>query len=322
MKREKLNILILYNNWEAKVRNTILEHLKSFENYSDHHIYYLNVAYGVPFWVKYISSDLVIFHYTIMSLKWSVPEKSLFSPSITRLQKIIGYKVCLPQDEYVYNDLVCKFIHEQGIKSIFTCFDPEDYSKAYPENLTGVRHIETVFPGYLDEESLNKWSKGLKKHENREFDLGYRARRNPFWLGFAGVLKWKITDVFKKKAEGLNTNLSNDDKDVLYGENWYKFLGNCRCVLGVESGSSLLDFDGSIRKKVELFQKNFPESDFESCEQACFEGKDGNIELATISPRHFESIITKTCQVLIEGKYSGYWLLTYTIYLSKEILAM
>ncbi|MBK9961788.1 MAG: hypothetical protein IPP06_10810 [Saprospiraceae bacterium] len=75
--------------------------------------------------------------------------------------------------------------------------------------------------------------------------------------------------------------------------------------MGVESGSSLLDPEGRIRLSVNNYEKNNPNSTFSMCEQACFPGLDGNINLSTVSPRHFEACITKTCQVLLEGKYAG-----------------
>ncbi|MBK7636922.1 MAG: glycosyltransferase family 1 protein [Saprospiraceae bacterium] len=78
----------------------------------------------------------------------------------------------------------------------------------------------------------------------------------------------------------------------------------CRCVLGTESGSTLLDFDGSIRKAVNKYQKENPNASFEQCEDSCFKGLDGNINLSTVSPRHFEAMLTRTCQVLVEGKYA------------------
>jgi len=305
MKDACYTILILYYNWETKIRGTINEHLRSFENYSDHEVVYLNVALGIPFWVKYIQVDLVIYHYTIMGFKWVNPDKNLFSKKINRLKEIKGYKIVIPQDEYVYNDRVCRFLKEHHVQSIFTCFKPQDYAKAYPKHLTGIDHLITVYPGYVDEVSLQKWTSKVVPHSERKMDIGYRARKNPFWLGYIGVLKWKVTEVFQIKAKDLKVDLSNNEKDVFLGDNWYKFLLDCRCVLGVESGSTLLDFDGTIRDKVESFQKSYPNATFEDCEKVCFDGLDGNIDLTTVSPRHFEAAMTRTCQVLVEGDYAG-----------------
>lgn len=300
-----MKILIIYNIWEVKTRNTITEHLKSFENYSNHDVFYLNISLSVPNWTINVPFDLIIYHYTACGLKWTKPEVNLFSNKTRKLAKLKGYKVAVPQDEYVSNLWVCKFFKEQGIKSIFTCFKPKDYEKAYPKLLSGIDHIETVLPGYLDENALKKWAKVVKSHDQRLIDIGYRARKNFYWLGYLAVLKWKISEVFLSYDHKLNVDISNNPNDVFNGDSWYEFLLNCRCVLGVESGSSLLDFDGSLREKVEKYQKENPEATFDECEAALFPGMDGNIDLATVSPRHFEATLTKTCQILIEGEYAG-----------------
>ncbi|MEY3420320.1 MAG: hypothetical protein RIR48_600 [Bacteroidota bacterium] len=299
-----MNILVLYDLVEFSSRNTIIEHLKSFERYSNHKVFYFNVAFGVPEWVEDASFELIVYHYTICGLKWSRPETALFSVDIRRLGRIKGYKIAIPQDEYVHNIYACKFFKEQGISSIFTCFFKEDYAKAYPEELTGITHIETVLPGYLDEFALQNWGTKVKNHSERSIDLGYRARKNPYWLGRLGVYKWKVAEVFKQSNDTLIKDISTLPKDVFTGDEWYKFLMRCRCVLGTESGSTLLDFDGSIRKAVNKYQKENPNASFEQCEDSCFKGLDGNINLSTVSPRHFEAMLTRTCQVLVEGKYA------------------
>jgi hypothetical protein len=300
-----LKILVIYYLWEVRTRNTIIEHLKCFENYSNHDVYYLNAALNIPNWTLKPTFDLIVYHYTVCGLKWTNPEINLFSSTTKKLAKLKGYKIAIPQDEYVSNVWVCKFFKEQGIKSIYTCFKKKDYEKAYPMALTGIDHIETVLPGYLDENALKKWGKVLRCHKNRTIDIGYRARKNFYWLGYLAVLKWKISEVFLEYNHQLKVDISNDPKDVFNGDSWYEFLLNCRCVLGVESGSSLLDFDGSLRSKVEKYQKQNPEASFEECEAIHFPGMDGNIDLATVSPRHFEATLTKTCQILIEGEYAG-----------------
>jgi hypothetical protein len=301
----KLVILILYYNLEKELRNTIVEHLKCFEKYTDHRIVYLNVAWGVPQWIEQVSVDIVIYHYTICGRKWLSPEKNLFDQSMQRLAKISGYKIAMPQDEYVYNNHVCRFFKEQGIKSIYTCYFPEDYQKAYPTELSGLEHYDTVLPGYLDELALEEYRRTVRPHSNRQIDIGYRARKNPYYLGSLGVLKHRIAEVFQEKALDLNTDISTDSNSVFLGTSWYDFLLSCRCILGVESGSSLLDFNGDFRREILKFQNENPSATFEECRDLIFPEQDNNINLATLSPRHFEAIITNTCQVLVKGTYAG-----------------
>ena len=300
-----MTILILYNNWEFRSRNTLLENIKSFENYSDHTVVYLNYSYGIPLELENQYFDLIVYHYSLLILKWHGNENVFKSEGFRILASLKGLKIAMPQDEYVYSDIMCNFIKDQSISTIYTCFFEQDYHKVYPTYKTNLRNYFTVFPGYVDNKTVLRWKNSVKGHRDRKIDLGYRARKNPFWLGSLGILKWKVTEVFMMYSDKLKMDISNDGTKVILGEKWYKFLAECRCVLGVESGSSLLDVDGSIRKKVDHYQKNNPEAEFDEVAQHCFPNMDWNIHLATLSPRHFEACITKTCQVLVEGEYAG-----------------
>jgi hypothetical protein len=75
-------------------------------------------------------------------------------------------------------------------------------------------------------------------------------------------------------------------------------------VLGCEGGSNLFDPDGTITRKVDEYQVKHPDANFEEVAEACFPGKDGNLNLYAISPRHFEACLTHTCQALVEGRYN------------------
>ena len=65
------------------------------------------------------------------------------------------------------------------------------------------------------------------------------------------------------------------------------------------------DADGSIRDRTMRYEAAHPDATFEEVEAACFPGKDGNLDYFAIGPRHIEACATRTCQVLVEGDYSG-----------------
>ena len=48
-----------------------------------------------------------------------------------------------------------------------------------------------------------------------------------------------------------------------------------------------------------------PDATYDEIEAACFPGRDGELALFAISPRHLEACATRTGQVLVEGTYSG-----------------
>jgi hypothetical protein len=306
-----MRILIVYYLRGRNERNTIDEHLYSFSRFSGEECFHLNAFFGVPSFLARISFDLVIYHYSFTSLKWNGAE--MFRADLEKmavLKELSGYKIAIPQDEYVNTLVMCRFFRDFGIKTVFTCFPPKEYQKAYPRELSGLEHYITVLTGYIDEISLSEVSAYCRPQNERAIAIGYRARKLPFWLGKHGLVKWQLTECFlaAAKGKGIRVDLSNDYKDVFIGKDWYRFLSNCRVVLGCEGGASLLDPEGRIREKVEDYVMQHPDAQFEEVEKHCFEGLDGNIELFALSPRHFEACITKTCQALVEGEYAGIFL--------------
>lgn len=303
-----MKILVVYFEVESNDRSTIREHLNSFDEYSNAECIYVNAFYGIPLYLNLFQFQLVIYHYTFLSQKWNGPHKfNKLLSNVQCLKKITGYKIAMPQDEYVFSDLICRFVKDFKVDCIYTCFYPIDYQKVYPKEVVGDVLLKTTLTGFINEGAIEKIIKFAKPHKERSLDIGYRARKLPFWLGRHGVLKWKITEVFQEKLlnTSLRIDLSNNPKDVFLGDDWYRFLANTRVVLGCEGGASLLDVDGSIRCRVDDYIKSHSGAAFSEVEQECFPDKDGNISLFAISPRHFEACMTKTCQVLVEGKYHG-----------------
>jgi hypothetical protein len=305
-----MRILIVYNLLRKNDRSTIFEHLYCFKRYSGEQCYYLNTARGIPRFITKTHFDLIIYHYSFLSftLRWPEAANQVRFKQYGLLKELRGYKIAIPQDEYVYSDILSEFFSAFGVKTVFTCLPETEWQKVYPMEKSGLRHYLTVFPGYVDELSLEKLRKtGLKRHDSRPIDIGYRARKLPYWVGRHGTIKWELTQKFIAAADGHNLyiDLSNDANDVFLGAEWYKFLAKCRVVLGCESGASLHDPDGSIFRKVNEYVGDHPESSFDEVERACFPGLDGNLRLFSLSPRHFEACITKTCQALVEGEYGG-----------------
>jgi len=251
--------------------------------------------------------DGVILHYTLLAMRWRKDLYSKWLKTVENLKKISGYIVGIPQDEYAESNALCDFFNEYGIRAVFTCFSPEDYEKVYSKGKLALDQLITVFPGYIDEDAAKRLSSLCGKGTERPIDLGYRARKVPYWLGRHGQYKYELAEVFAKttRGSGLKVDISTGENDVFYGKDWYRFLSQCRAFLGCEGGASLLDPGGEIRFKVEQYVRNHPDASFEEVEKNCFPNQDYNIRLFTLSPRHFECAVTKTCQVLLEGNYGG-----------------
>ena len=88
-------------------------------------------------------------------------------------------------------------------------------------------------------------------------DVGYRGRPLPAYLGHGAMEKHEIGVRFGELAagSGLRLDLATGEGDRLYGDDWYRFLANCRCVLGVESGRLLLRPRGRGVRRVARAQR-------------------------------------------------------------------
>lgn len=305
-----MKILVLYKINYPNVRNTIREHLFSFKRYArDTQFHYFNVKNRIPQYLSKIKYEGIIIHYTFLAQRIHKTDED-WKHFIKGINKLHGYKVAIPQDEYDDTDKLCHLFKTQGVKTVFTCFPrEEDYLHAYPPEETGLANYIPVLTGYVDENAVKQIEPLTKQYEKRPIDIGYRARKLPYYLGKHGQLKTEITEVFAGKLQNTNLkyDISNtgDDKNTFFGQDWYKFLLSCKAFLGCEGGSSLLDKTGKIKEKVMEYEKKHPNASFREVEKHCFPGVDSNIRCFAFSPRHFEAIITKTLQVLVEGDYSG-----------------
>jgi hypothetical protein len=76
-------------------------------------------------------------------------------------------------------------------------------------------------------------------------------------------------------------------------------------MLGVESGASVFDFDGTLQKKVEDHVAAHPAATFEEVHRELLAPYEGLIRQNQISPRCYEAAALRTAMILYEGEYSG-----------------
>ena len=303
-----MNILHLYyhysrHNW----LQSAIDNFECFEKYSHHRIHYCNIAYGIPRYIAKRDYDLIFIHTSIPSiLRWT---DFSFEKLVGKMQSVIHHpapKVLFCQDEFFKMGLVVKLIERMNVSHVFSVANQDQWDTIYggidKQNVT----IHSVLTGYLDSQIVSKVQSIAPPPRN--IDLGYRATNVPAWLGRHGKLKVdiaKIVDTHAKKM-GLVTDikLASQQSDYIHGFDWYRFLLQCKGVIGVEGGSSLLDVDGSLVKTVESYSQKHPSASYEEIESKCFRGMDGNLKLFALSPRHLEACLTKTCQILVEGDYN------------------
>jgi len=298
-----MDILLLCNR---PVKNadasTVTDHLDAFSNFSKHNIFYLSFIKKLPKRLLLDRFDVIIIHYSIALGYFS--EHFLDRPSKDRITKYKGLKVVFIQDEYREINAVIEALASMKIDVLFTNLPNEEIEKVYPLTKLSGLGIYNNLTGYVPERLV---SRKVPKINKRPVDVGYRARKLPFWLGELGYEKWQIAVRFINHASNtdLKLDISYKESDRIYGDRWIEFIASCKVVLGVESGASVFDFSGNIQKTVERYQAEHPRAEFYEVQKKFLLPYEGKILLNQISPRCFEAAALRTALLLYEGEYSG-----------------
>jgi hypothetical protein len=301
-------ILVVYYARVYPLRVAVADHLYAFRRYAGRPCFYLNAAEGRP--VRRMLArgyDLVVFHTTFLSQRWDMPHFRRLVERVRPLHDVSPVRVALPQDEFLQTDGLCEFLREFDVTRVFSVMPDAAWPQVYAGIDPGRVRLRRVLTGYLEDRTLDRIRRLAASGGDRPLDIGYRAWHAAPWLGRHGMLKADLAEVVGRRATeaGLRVDISTADRDVLLGDDWYRFLLRCKYTLGVEGGASILDRDGSLSRRTETFLREHPGASFAEVEQACFPGADGAVRLVAISPRHLEACATRTCQVLVEGEYNG-----------------
>jgi hypothetical protein len=303
-----MNVLVLYYSRRYPLKATIHDYLYSLERYSGARCYYANLGMArMPSALQRVRYDLVVFQTILL---WERVDPHQFRAICDRAAWVADLdcpKVALPQDEYLQGDELELFIERFGVTHVMSCAQPDEWSRLYPRTDREKVAFSNVLTGYLSEDTLARIARMAVRAGERAIDIGYRAWDPWPSLGRHGLLKAKIGDMVKERApaHALKSDVSSAAGDTLLGDAWYEFLLRCRYTLGVEGGASVLDYDGSLMRATLAFLGQHPDATFDEVEEACFPGRDGEISYFAISPRHLEACATRTCQVLVEGRYNG-----------------
>lgn len=297
--KKKLRILLLCHHY-AGIAGALTDHIFSFEKYSKHEFFILSNLGDLPKWLDLDRFDAIIFHFTLIAAN-----NNFISPAGRRaIRNFKGYKVAFVQDDYRWINQTVNAFSFMRINSLF-CLTPENIiNEIYsPSRLKNVR-IETLLPGYVSEQLLKIKP---KPYSDRSIDVGYRARKLDAWIGEFAIQKWEIGEKFMNhpSTKKIKTDIAFDEESRLYGDDWIKFVSNCKAMLGTESGASVADFTGNIQKNVEKHLKKNPNADFYELRELYFKNEDNKLIINTISPRCFEAAALKTLMVMYDGFYAG-----------------
>jgi len=293
--------LLLVCDFRPHEAATVIDHIDAIRKWSRYDVFVLPMFGDLPGDLDLDAFDGLAIHYNLV-----MANPAYLSPLARwRISQFRGIKAAFIQDEYRFVNRSTAVMRMLGIQVLFTCVPQDQVDLVYPHDvLPQLRRAVTVLTGYVPQELL---ALPIVPYEERTTDVAYRGRRLPPWLGRLGQEKAAIGDRFALDAPryGLAVDISSKEEDRLYGTAWADFLRHSKAMLGVESGASVFDFDGSIEREVRAALAAQADMPFAELHRRFFADVDGTIRLNQISPRCFEAAALGTLMVLYPGHYSG-----------------
>jgi hypothetical protein len=295
-------ILLLYN-FAPPYASTVMEHVGAFARHSAFPVWNVNTNEDFPDGLERFRFRAIVLHYSLFgSSEYMLGDRFReFLDASTGSLRIAFF-----QDEYYYCRQRFAFIDRYRIDWVYTLLGPTEAAIVYGGRNHRPRLFSTI-PGYVSDELPRIAARFARPIGERRIDVGYRARALPFYMGRGAQEKTEIGRRFLELAAGydLAVDISLTEADRLYGDDWYRFLGTCVAVLGVEAGVSIFDLDDAVREAATSLLEREPHLPFEEVSRRVLIGSEDNIYYRTISPRHLEAVAFGTCQILYEGSYSG-----------------
>lgn len=305
----RYNVLILHGIDDfGRERSTSVRHALSIENYSSgHRFIYHHISHDVSDELRSIAFDIIVLDVTFLCWRWIRPREAFFQ--IREKYRWIGtqdaFCIALPQDEYDHSLDLDQWLVDLGTDCVYSCF-PDEAKTLYPLLTANGVPIVASHTGLIDALEVERYRNLRRNFAERSLDIGYRVRRLPANFGRFGILKSELGRRFAEAAKGrLKIDISDDPKDTLLGEAWPRFLSDCRFILGCESGSSVIDYTGEIKDRVDAYIRAHPNAGFEEVHSHCISPLDEQHTLAALSPRTFEIAMAGACPILVEGSYGG-----------------
>lgn len=296
-------VLLVYHRPDApwiKDASTVMEHVGAFAAHSRYQTWEVNTDLGFPPAIADLDFRAVIVHYCVFGMgPYRLDERWL-----EWLDRSSAYKIAFFQDECTRCQRRFRFLDEHRFDCVYTCLEPSEFDKVY-RRYTNVPKLVSNVPGYVPEHLAEVGGRFGKPDLERKIDVGYRGRPLPAYLGRGAMEKHLIGVRFAQAAadSGLRLDVATGEGDRLYGDDWYRFMADCRCVLGVESGVSAFDLEDEVFGEWQERSANGQEVGVEDL--ATLARWEDVVYYRTISPRHFEAAALRVCQVLFEGRYSG-----------------
>ena len=294
------NILCIYSATQTYT-STVFEHLDSFRKYSKFAWAYLDIAEFNNESLDVEFYDAIVIHYSIR-----LPFGQVSDLGIQKLIRFQGLKILFIQDEYDNTNVVKKIIDSIPFELVFTVVPTHSIEKIYPSNEFHQTRFISNLTGYVPDGLISQL-KDLTPLSRRSIIIAYRGRPLPIRYGRLGQEKIAIGQHVRNycRKHGVVCDIEWDEGSRIYGDNWYKFIGSSKAMLGSESGSNVFDWNGDLQQIIELYSKAWPNATEEDIYRGVIEKCDIDGLMNQVSPRVFEMAAAKTAMILFEGGYSG-----------------
>jgi hypothetical protein len=278
--------------------DTTYHYVNSFRKHSRYNVSYFDINARPERPVDFSGYDAVWVNYcarlAFPDYQWEIVKQSVIAYQ--------GPKLVAIQDEYDNTYELRNEIRRLGFDVVLTCIPQTSIEYAYPRAMFPATQFETVLTGYVAEGIPLP---DLRPLAERPIAIGYRGRESPFRYGDPVQHKAEIGRRFLQfcRDRGTKVDIAVKEEARIYGRRWFEFMASCRAVLGIESGSNVFDFDGSLyRQELEMRAAN-PNLTYEQF-RPLIEQRQGKIAMGQISPRAFEATALRTALVLMRGRYS------------------
>jgi hypothetical protein len=302
-------ILVVYHRPDYRLTprpftdaSTVREHIHSLREHSRFPVWEVNTDLGFPEGLRDAHPAVVFLHYSLFGTG-----RYLLGDELSEFLKACDcMKVACFQDEFYLCQKRFAFVNDMAIDLVLTHVHTEDIPRVWGHYAPGTR-ARFNYPGYVAGEMLAAAEQFAMPAERRDIDVGYRGRPLQPFMGSGALEKIVIGERFKELAAATSLHIDIDTRegDRLYGNAWYRFLGRCKAVLGVESGTSYLDLEDEVYRDYQERLADGRAVTLEALQEGPLGRWDENFSYRTISPRHFEAAAFRICQVLFEGEYSG-----------------
>ena len=290
-------ILVGYSN-ASTFTTTTKEYVESFGQFSGAEVHYLHVTHDAAPIVDLEAYDAVLLSYCArLCFPGYVSEHFL-----RKLDSFTGIRAIAIQDEYDNVELERVGLDRLRPHLVLTCVPDDQRERVYPTARYPRTRFVQVLTGYVS--TAIDPAAARRPVAGRPITIGYRGRDLGPRYGALGHMKYEVGARAAAEAarRGVPCDIRMDEDSRIYGDAWYRWLADCRCVLGSESGSNVFDWDGSIARATRgcADMATVPGS-----VRSRIDALDREFSMGQVSARVFEAAMVGTPLALYRGRYSG-----------------